>query len=399
MLFGLFYRFYHYIAIQWLCVLLAKIAYLPFRLRNWFWVQQCRKEVVSMPHEQALDTVNQIHPCPNVIIECKSCPVDEKLDLSIIVPVYNYAELLPANIDSILNQKTQYTFELILVDDGSTDGSSDILRRYQHIENVRIVSKENGGIASARNAGLNVAHGKFIMFVDCDDTVENNIVEVLLERAYATDADIVMCGHNLVKWKEGKIASVIPNLQPSANLLEYAPDAMILNYAGLPWCKVYRRELWKNVRFFSGFWYEDCIIHSLLFTQCRHFAYVPQICYQYRWYEKNFSHTQSKSTNPKCIDYYWLLMKCLEQCKSLGLSRGVRFETMLLRHLTSYFYPKVAALPEDVIKALFILACDLYQQYGSMNERLQLPGYLKKAREILIERDFAGWKLISQTQP
>ena len=206
-----------------------------------------------------------------------------------------------------------------------------------------------------------------------------------------------MCGHNLVKERDGKIIQTIPNIYSDYNLKKYDKDAKILNYSGLPWCKVYKRELWNNVRFLPGYWYEDTIIHALLFTQCKKFVYVPKVCYQYRWYENNFSHTQDNHENPKSTDRYWMLVHILGQCRMLNLDHGVRFYTMLIKHLSAYYYPTISALDDNVIEAMFVLACDLYDEYYD-NKTYKLPYVLKKTEKALQTRNLELWKLCSKNQ-
>lgn len=114
--------------------------------------------------------------------------------VSIIIPVYNTAEYLSECIDSIRRQ-TLREIEIICVDDGSTDGSSDILDEYAlQDDRIRIIHKDNGGPASARKLGLRVASGKYIGFVDSDDWIEENMYELLYQKAEEHQADMVTCG-------------------------------------------------------------------------------------------------------------------------------------------------------------------------------------------------------------
>lgn len=397
MIHGFYFRFYRATHIEWLSTIMAHMAYCVFLCR--YLLQRMTKKIktVRIEKEKALDTIRAIHPDPMGKPLIKPAPVDSNIDLSIIVPIYNYADFIENNIKSILNQKTKYAFQLILVDDGSTDGAQNIVRKYANEPNVRAIFQKNQGIAGARNTGLNAATGKYIMFVDCDDTVDDDLVETLMSKAYQDDCDIVMCAHNLVKERDGQIYEIVPNIYPQFDMLGYSENAKILNYAGLPWGKVYKRELWEQVRYFPGYWYEDNIIHSLLFTQCKRFAYVPKVCYQYRWYEKNFSHTQGNSANPKSIDMYWMLNPILEQHKKMGLPHDDRYETMLLKHLSLYYYSKIAGLDEKVVDALFALACDLYREYG-VKENCQLPYMLRVTRKALLQGDINLWKLASKYQ-
>ena len=397
MIYGFYFRFYRMTHCTWLSALLAYGAYFVYMCKYIVDRIRYKKRIVKIDAMKALDVISKIHPDPMGRPEYKNAEVDDNLDLSIIVPVYNYVDWIESNILSILNQKTNYKYQLILVDDGSTDGAQNILYKYENHPKVKVIFQKNQGIAGARNTGLENATGKYIMFVDCDDTVEDNLVEILMSRAYKDDCDIVMCGHNLNKERSGQVYEVVPNVYPKYNLLGYAENARILNYAGLPWCKVYKRELWEHVRYLPGYWYEDTIIHSLLFTQCKKFAYEPMICYQYRWYEKNFSHTQGNSANPKCIDTYWMLIPILEQYENLGLPKNERFETMLLKHLSAYYYSKISGLNDEVIDAMFILACDLYQQYG-IKKDCKLPYMLRVTKKALQQGDINLWKLATKYQ-
>ncbi|MBA1325633.1 glycosyltransferase [Enterococcus faecium] len=110
--------------------------------------------------------------------------------MSIIVPVYKVEKYLRKCVDSILAQ-TFTDFEVILVDDGSPDNSGKICDEYAEKDNrVRVIHKENGGLSSARNAGIDVARGKYLGFVDSDDYIDEDMYEILYENLKIHDADI-----------------------------------------------------------------------------------------------------------------------------------------------------------------------------------------------------------------
>lgn len=109
---------------------------------------------------------------------------------SVIVPIYNREKSIKKCVDSILRQ-SEKDFELILVDDGSTDNSLKICKDFEKTDNrIIVIHKENGGVSSARNAGIDVARGKYVVFVDSDDYVDNNYLEILSSK----DADLVISG-------------------------------------------------------------------------------------------------------------------------------------------------------------------------------------------------------------
>ena len=397
MIHGFYFRFLRITHNTLLSAVLAKLAQAAFYVLYLGQRITRKKRIVKGDPDKARALIADIHTDPSGRPTIQNAPMNEAIDLSIIVPVYNYVSLIRKNIDSILNQDTKYCYELIIVDDGSTDGAREIVCSYEEDSRVKIICQENQGIAGARNTGLQHASGKYIAFVDCDDIVTSDMVETLMDKAFEGDYDIVMCGHNLVKEKDGSEYSVIPNVYAPYNLSGYCKDAEILNYAGLPWGKVYKRELWEKVRFLPGYWYEDTIIHALLFTQCKTFAYVPKVCYQYRWYENNFSHTQSKAKNPKCIDRYWMLLPILDKAQELGIDGSSRFYTMLLKHLSAYYYPTIAGLEQSAVDALFVLACELYRKYRP-KKRVKLPYMLRVTEKALDRGDIELWKLAIKYQ-
>ena len=124
--------------------------------------------------------------------------------VSVIVPVYNVEQYLPRCVDSILSQ-TYKNLELILVDDGATDSSGTICDEYAAKDSrVRVIHKENGGLSSARNAGIDIASGEYLEFVDSDDWIEPDTVESMLGMAVASNVELVAGGRYDVKARTGE---------------------------------------------------------------------------------------------------------------------------------------------------------------------------------------------------
>lgn len=394
MIYGFYFRFYGKFHNSVFSSILAKLAYMLYCCV--FFLKKLRHKRVSVDVniDDARNIVNGIHPRLDSHPVYENKPIDDNIDLSIVVPVYNYVDIIESNIDSILNQKTEYNYQLIIVDDGSTDGAADVLKKYADNPNVKLIFQKNAGIGAARNTGINNADGKYLMFVDCDDIVHDDIVETLMNKAYSENYDMVMCAHNLSKERKGAIYEIVPNVYPKYNLIGYKNGDEIMNLAGLPWCKAYKREIWNNVRFFPGYWYEDTIIQFLIFMQCKNYAYIPKIEYEYKWYEKNFSHTQGNSANPKSIDTYWLLIEILEQYKKNNMPVDDRLYTLVLRHISTYYYGSVKNLDSKVVEALFVLAKDLYSEYKP-NHKVKLPFMLRQIEKSFDNNDIELWKLAS----
>lgn len=391
---GFYFRFYRMFHNETLCCFLANLAYFLYCVK-FFIKKTLRKKVKStMTVDEACRIIDKVYPQPKSNPEYINPEINESLDLSIVIPVYNYADILEENINSILNQKTDYKFEAIFVDDGSTDGAQDILRKYENHPNVKLIFQQNGGIGAARNTGINHANGKYLMFVDCDDIVHDDIVETLLSKAYEQDLDMVVAAHNLVKEKNGEVYEVVPNVYPQKNLIGFKNGDEIMNLPGLPWAKVYKRELWNNVRFFPGYWYEDTIVHPLIFTQVESYAYIPKVVYEYKWYEKNFSHTQNDSKRIRTIERYWILEEILAQYEKLNFAKDAKFYTLLLRHYSSYYYPFIKGLDSKVVEALFVLAKEEIDKYKP-KEKVKLPYVLKYVDKAFTENDMSLWQISS----
>lgn len=394
MVYGFYFRFYKIIHNELFCSILAKIAYFLYCML--FLVKKLKRKKTNkvMNTSEARQIIDKVYPRLDSKPNYDNKTIDNSVDLSIVVPVYNYVELIEDNINAILNQKTEYNYEVIIVDDGSTDGAGEVIKQYENNSKVKLIYQKNAGIGAARNTGINNAVGKYIMFVDCDDIVHSDIVEILLNKAYSDDYDMVMCAHNLSKERNGQIFDIIPNVYPKYNLMGYKNGDKIMNLAGLPWCKVYKRELWNNVRFFPGYWYEDTIIQFLIFTQCKNYTYIPKIEYEYKWYEKNFSHVQGNSANIKTIDSYWILVEILEQYKKSNLPINEQLYTLVLRHISTYYFGSINGLSEDIIDALFVLAKELFIEYKP-NHKVKLPYMLRQVEKAFDNNDIELWKLAS----
>lgn len=201
--------------------------------------------------------------------------------LSIIMPVYNTAAYLEETVKSVLAQ-TYKDFELILVDDGSTDGSGALCDALVKTDGrIRVVHKPNGGVASARNVGLDHVKGEYIGFVDSDDIISPVMYEVLLEQAKTHGADLVQCSHvreteKLVPRKTGVEAEVLNNIESLKRIYRsHYTNALSL-------CtKVLRSTLFDDLRFTEGTAFEDDEVVPILLERSQKsvFLELPLYCY------------------------------------------------------------------------------------------------------------------------
>lgn len=388
---GFYIFFYKRIKIEWACVVLASLAYFLYCAKYFLQKLFVKHRKVTLDAATAREIISGLYPKTEDKAERVNLPTEAEVDLSVIMPIYNYENLIGQTIEAALNQKTRFKYELILVDDGSNQAAKDILERYKQNPIVKVIHQENGGIGAARNTGLNNARGRYLMFIDCDDIVHDDIIETLMSVATEKDLDMVMCGHNLSKQSDGHVLSVTPNIYPKYNLMNYRDGDYLWNFPGLPWCKVYKREIFDSVRFIPGYWYEDTIIHFLAFRFVKSFEYIPEVKYEYRWYEKNFSHIQSKAPD-RSVQRYWILERCIEETEIMDLPRDVVFYKLLLRHLGSFYYNTFSNMDTQAVDAMFVLGSELLKKYKP-EEPYHLPYALKQIERALLSRDIELWKL------
>lgn len=225
-----------------------------------------------------------------------------KNKVSIIVPVYNVEKHLEQCVNSILAQ-TYKNIEVILVDDGSPDNCGTICDNYIIKDpRIRVVHKKNGGLSSARNTGLDVATGEYIMFIDSDDFIETDMVEVLFELKATSNADIACCG--MYRYKETSTTLIDNTI--SKNEIEILDritslKRLILRTIDCSSCnKLYHRELIGETRFKEGRNNEDHPFLFELYQKCDSIAYTNKAYYYYRATEGSITN----SLNEKSFDIF-----------------------------------------------------------------------------------------------
>ena len=199
--------------------------------------------------------------------------------VSVIVPVYNVAPYLEQCLDSIVNQ-TYRNLEIILVDDGSTDESGTICDRYAEQDaRIQVVHKENGGQSSARNVALDMMTGEWVLFVDSDDWIELNTLELLFEQKDER-ADLVEFGWNFIYRDSNKVFLNEACVMAGIDALKLLVFTDI--YMGLMANKLFKASYLQKSRFISGRYYEDTpfIIEQLY--KIKTYQYIAEPLYNYR---------------------------------------------------------------------------------------------------------------------
>lgn len=158
--------------------------------------------------------------------------------ISIIVPVFNCERFIERCIQALLNQ-TYKNHEIIIVDDGSSDNTYQLCKKYTSYQEIRLFHIRNHGVSYARNYGLKHADGEFIFFVDADDYVKNNYCETLVFKIEEENADLALCGHTIETERE--TAAFVPRTG-IFSLEEFMNIFITTEFVNMPWAKVYKRE-------------------------------------------------------------------------------------------------------------------------------------------------------------
>lgn len=200
--------------------------------------------------------------------------------ISVIVPVYKAENYLCRCVDSLLAQTFQ-DFEILLIDDGSPDRSGEICDEYAKKDSrVRVFHKENGGVSSARQYGIDNACGEYSIHADPDDWVEPSMLEELYEKAKEDDADMVICDY----YYKSPYRHIRVKQKPSVLNSEIVFQELFQQLHGSCWNKLVRQVCYSKygVTFPKGINYcEDLILNAILLQNGLHIAYIPRAFYHY----------------------------------------------------------------------------------------------------------------------
>ncbi len=237
--------------------------------------------------------------------------------ISVVVPVYNVERYLEKCIESICNQ-TYYCMEIILVDDGATDRSGDICDEYaRKDERIRVIHKANGGLSDARNAGIEIATGSWLMFVDSDDTITPDTVEQLYYAATEYDCQIAVC--NIVRVYED--GTTEPFYNPVNSLTVWQDQKRFETLKQPSACnKLFCAELFQDVRFPKGKFYEDTFVYHILAYRANKIVLTGRDGYYY------LSRRESILGQPQYTDRYFDFVEAVYTRM-----------TYLLEHKVSYY--------------------------------------------------------------
>lgn len=307
--------------------------------------------------------------------------LNDKVDLSIIVPVYNGEKYIDKCISSLINQKTKYKLEIIAVDDGSKDKTLEKLNNYKN--DIVIITKNNSGAADSRNYGIRKSSGRYIGFVDIDDYVDENYAEKLLDKAYSKDADMAKCNYYLYD-DNGIINTTDKKDFYTDN--KYADE--VLNTEGFIWNGIYKRKIWKNILLPCNYYYEDMILKIVIINKINSFAQVSDKLYYYRKNLKSTSRDKKNYKNYKCIDQLFLPSELIKTY-NVDINK-YNFNNLLFEYGPMLFF-RTRYISKEIKKAIFIVACEYINTFKI---DVTTSDY-KKLLYSFKNKKFVLWKLIS----
>ncbi len=231
--------------------------------------------------------------------------------LSVLIPAYNCESSLERCLDSLVYQAA-LNVEIVIVDDGSTDKTVEIAKRYESEFPglIRIISQENKGVGQARNTALEHAEGEIIYFVDADDTVEIDAIEVMMREFEDQDVDCVCAGHDLVSpfmnIKNHVLVKQTVNSEEAMKLL--LKDWQLRNYC---WGKCFKKSLFTGLRF-EGKCFEDVLLVHQAMMKAKKIVLLPDVLYHYTVEQK--ASLTSNMSSKKLAEW---MDACVEQSMNI----------------------------------------------------------------------------------
>ncbi|MGN0521374.1 MAG: glycosyltransferase family 2 protein [Eubacterium sp.] len=287
--------------------------------------------------------------------------------ISVIVPVYNSEKYLDKCIDSIVSQ-TYENLEIILIDDGSPDSCPQKCDEWAKRDSrIKVIHKENGGVSSARNCGLDIASGDYITFIDSDDFAETDMLEIMVNGAVCNDADIVVCGFifDTVDGLSDEIKCTDALYHGSEIIKNYVLD----NIRPEACSKLFKKSVIKSIGFNCSYGYaEDLLFNYYAFKESKTVACIDECRYHY------LQDSGNSSTTPFMTDAraksYKIFEEVLIDCKNNSELYGAavkRFTSgafavlsrvMKDRYFSEKYYREIAntilKYKSDILKCPFV---------------------------------------------
>lgn len=364
---------------------MLRLAFLRSRLNG-------RSSAPVKSAEELLERLDHIHPKTVYRPEdrLRLDGTTEK-DLSVIVPCYNVSEFIEECIESILRQDTRYALELILVNDGSTDDTEDVIRRYLNDPRVVYLEQENSGSGHARNQGLCKAKGLYVMFVDSDDYLLPGAVETLMGAAVQEHLDIVEGGYRFLL-DSGKCtpARYLHKQNFTTDLSQHRD--MALKLEGVLWMKVFRRSLWEGLMIPENNIFEDTVTRLSVLRRTTGYRHIDTPVYVYR--KRAGTVSSYAKRNLRGLDAVYVIEYILNLNQDVSLAADGVFYQMLLLQMSKYLYPRIKNAPDDVLIPVLQWSHTILDRVVGRPSRLAFPYDLME--RCILQEDLKTWKIVSR---
>lgn len=278
--------------------------------------------------------------------------------VSVIIPAYNVDKYIMKCLDSVISQ-TYKGLEIIVVNDGSTDNTLEIIKTFEADSRLKVISQKNAGVTAARNAGIEASSGEYTAFVDSDDFLESDMYEKLCAALETADADVAVCDYNLVydgrvDCKYSGMRDETVNLNNTAYyFFKYCACPKPNNYI---WTRLYKSDIIKNsgVRFEQYKLGDDTLFNFKLLPQIKRAAHIKDALYNYLQRSDSNIYTVAKKGNLASV-YADTFDSLANHYKENGYSSFLDILTIhaYTRLRSVIFYSKLAGMVEyDIIKSI-----------------------------------------------
>lgn len=312
--------------------------------------------------------------------------------ISVIVPVYNVEEYIRECLNSIINQ-TYKKLEIILIDDGSTDKSGEICEEYMAKDNrIKVIHQRNAGLSDARNAGIEIATGNYIQFIDSDDYIDEDMLETLYNLIIENDADIAMCSNYILKdgIKSCECSNKKYIYDRKEALKEILIDETIRSYS---WNKLAKKELFDKIRFPSKRVFEDVLTTPKLFEKSNKVVFLDTPKYYYRQRNGSILNKQTKQLRLQYINAAMEINQFIKE-KESSLENYCAYN---VAHITIKtfndigFFSMYDLLDEEIIKKLYEKTRKIFENKEYEKLIVENSNYVKKLHFYYLLADKEGY--------
>ena len=308
------------------------------------------------------------------------------MDVSVIVPVYNVEKYVARCLESLVNQKCDCNYEIIIINDGTKDNSMDIVNDYAaRYDFIHVYTQENSGVSVARNNGIAKACGKYVMFVDSDDYVSPFYISEMYTLAVKNNADIVQCRYCNYFEKSDRSINVLLShrngvIGGKKAFEKLISDVSVRNYA---WNKLYRRSLFtdNNISYPVGKCFEDVITTPRLFACAENVAFTRKVLYSYAHRPDSITGLAGRKMVDSYLEAYLILSEYLAE-NGIYYNCRTRISVMTLKVLIT-LYGMIARqyMAGKGNGGSYISDCREVRNTVKKQLRLLSPAYLKRAQK------------------